>query len=284
MVLAEQVTAPVAYHAEGAVWSAGWGGLKWVDMLAGAVLSLDAATGAVSRLDVGSPVAAMVRPRTGGGIVVVTEREFTLWEHDVRVRTSGPVWPDTLRRFNEGGCDPTGAIICGSMSYARESGAGEVFRMCPDGTVERLLGGVTISNGLGFTADGGRMYYVDSRTRRVDVFDVDGGRPTARRPFVSVPDGAGNPDGLWVDEHDGVWVALYGGAAVHHYDAGGTLQDVVEVPVRQVTSCTLGGDDLDTLFITTSRENLPPGEQPRAGAVFAARVGVRGLPVLPFAG
>ncbi|GIG87812.1 SMP-30/gluconolactonase/LRE family protein [Plantactinospora endophytica] len=284
MVMAEQITEPLAYHAEGAVWCAGWGGLKWVDMLAGAVLSLDAATGAVTRQNIGSPVAAMVRPRTNGGFVVVTEREFTLWENDVRVWTSAPVWPNARCRFNEGGCDPDGAIICGSLSYTRDSGAGEVFRMRPDRTVERLFAGVTVSNGLGFTGDGRQMYYVDSRTRRVDILDVDGARLTDRRPFVSIPDGMGNPDGLWVDEHDGIWVALYGGSAVHHYDSGGTLQDVIELPVRQVTSCTLGGDKLDTLFVTTSREHLPPGEQPQAGAVFAAHVGVRGLPVLPFTG
>jgi sugar lactone lactonase YvrE len=250
-------------------------------MLAGDVLSLDSDTGAVSRLNVGSSVAAMVRPRARGGFAVVTEREFTLWDHEIKIWSTPPLWSNGKRRFNEGGCDPTGGIICGSMSYHPELGGGEVFRMDVDGTTERLFGGVTISNGLGFTSDGTRMYYVDTRTRRIDVFDVEGARPRNRRPFVSVPEGVGHPDGLWVDEHDGVWVALYGGSAVHHYNSEGALESVIEVPATQVTSCTFGGPNLDTLFITTSRENLAADDQPNAGAVFRAPVGVRGLPVIP---
>lgn len=280
--MAEQITEPLAYHGEGAVWYSGWGGLKWVDMLAGDVLSLDSDTGAVNRLSVGSSIAAVVRPRSPGGFVVVTEREFTLWDHEIKEWSTPPLWSDAKRRFNEGGCDPTGGIICGSMSYQRESGDGEVFRMDVDGTTERIFGGVTISNGLGFTSDGTRMYYVDTRTRRIDVFDMDGPRPLNRRPLVSVQDGVGNPDGLWVDEHDGVWVAMYGGAAVHHYNSDGVLEDVIEVPATQVTSCTFGGPNLDTLFITTSRENLAADDQPNAGAVFRASVGVRGLPVITY--
>lgn len=63
---------------------------------------------------------------------------------------------------------------------------------------------------------------------------------------MSVQEGLGNPDGLWVDEHDGVWVALNGGSAVHHYNAVGVLEDVIDVPVTRVTSCTFGGPNLDT--------------------------------------
>ncbi|MGW5360286.1 SMP-30/gluconolactonase/LRE family protein [Actinopolymorpha pittospori] len=280
MPLAQQLTDPVAYHGEGAVWFAGWGGLKWVDMLAGDILSLDAGSGAVTRLHVGSPVAAMVRPRVGAGFVVATERGFSVWGLE------GPEWstPDLWesaerRRFNEGGCDPSGALLCGSLSYDRVEGAGEVWRLGLDGSTERLFGGVTISNGLGFTADGSRMFYVDSRTRRVDVFDVDGTELVDRRPFVKIAEGVGNPDGLTVDAQGGVWVALYGGSAVHHYDAEGNLADVITLPATKVTSCTFGGEDLSTLYITTSRENLPDDEQPVAGSVFHAEVGVAGLPV-----
>jgi sugar lactone lactonase YvrE len=282
MVMAEQVTAPLAYHGEGAVWCSAWGGLKWVDMLAGDVLSLDSNSGHVSRQHVGSPVAAMVRPRSGGGFVVATEREFALWGEYGKEWSTPPLWSDARRRFNEGGCDPSGALICGSMSYQVESGVGEVFRLNVDRSVERLFGGVTISNGLGFNSRGTRMYYVDTMTRQIDLFDVDAGRFLNRRPFVSLREGIGNPDGLWVDEHDGVWVALWGGSAVHHFNSEGALEDVIELPVTQVTSCTFGGPNLDQLFITTSREDLAADEEPSAGAVFSASVGIRGLPVIAF--
>lgn len=281
--MATQLTPPLCYHGEGAVWSPTEGGLKWVDMLAGDVLSLDRQTGAVGRLRTGSSVAAAVRPRFSGGLLIVTEREFTLWAGEVKVWSSPPLWSDPDRRFNEGGCDPQGRMLCGSMSYQQEAGAGEVYRLGVDRAAQRLFGEVTISNGLGFNASGDQMFYVDTPTRRIDLFDAAGAELTGRRPFVHIAEGVGNPDGLCVDESGGVWVALYGGSAVHHYDADGRLADVVELPVSNVTSCTLGGPDLDVLFVTTSRENLGDA-QPQAGAVFSVDVGVRGLPVLPYAG
>ena len=277
MTAAERVTGSVTYHGEGAVWFGD--GLRLVDMLAGAVLALDEATGTVSRTDVGSPVAACVRPRAGGGFVVATEREIALWGPEGREWTSPALW-DSAIRFNEGGCDPRGRFLCGSMAYDAAPGAGAMWRLDLDGTVRRLFGDVTISNGLGFTADGLRAFYNDTETGRVDVFDVVDGELTSRRPFVTVAEGVGDPDGLTVDAEGGVWTALFGGSAVHHYDAQGRLADVIEVDARQVTSCTLGGPDLTTLYITTSRENLAADEDPAAGSVFRAEVGVAGLPVL----
>jgi len=283
MGMAEQVTDPVAYHGEGAVWSSSWGGLRFVDMLAGDVLSLDDASGKVSRLHIGSPVAAMLRPRENGGFVVATERGFSLWTERGEEWSSGSLWDESDKRFNEGGCDPLGALICGQKSTS-VSGSGEVFRLNEDLTIDRLFDGVTVSNGLGFTADRARMYYIDSRTRRIDVFDVDGHTLSNRRPFVAIPDGVGGPDGMWVDAEDGVWVALFRGSAVRHYSSTGVLEQIIEVPPTQVSSCTFGGTDLTTLYITTSRENLADDEQPLAGSVFAAPAGVAGQPVIPFAG
>ncbi|MDF2444080.1 MAG: hypothetical protein JWR01_2283, partial [Subtercola sp.] len=239
MPQAEQLTDPVTHHGEGAVWSDLWGGLRWVDMLAGAVLSLHPETGEVSRMPVGSPIAAAVRPRLNGGMVVVTEREFTLWQGEVQEFATPPLWHDRAHRFNEGGCDPAGRMLCGTLAYDGDPGGGAMFRLNADGSTERLWGDVTTSNGLGFTASGERMYYIDSETRRVDVFDVDAGADAGaghdsallnRRRFVTIEEGRGFPDGLWVDEEDGVWVALYGGAAVHHYDSRGILADVIELP------------------------------------------------------
>jgi sugar lactone lactonase YvrE len=281
-VRAEQVTGPVAHHGEGPVWSDRWGGLRWVDMLAGDVLSLEA-DGTVGRRHV-ADVAAALRPRRGGGAVVAVERGFALQEPDGTVRRLEPVWTDASIRMNEGGCDPDGRFWCGSMAYDQRPGAAALYRLDPDGTVHRVLDGVTISNGLEWSPDGSLAYYADTATSRVDVFDYDTASGLAgRRPFVQ-PDGAGGPDGLTVDAQGGVWVALYGSGVVHRYRPDGVLDEVVELPTAQVTACTFGGADLDQLFITTSREGMGPGEDPVAGSLFRADVGVRGLPVREFAG
>ncbi len=280
---AEQVTDPVTYHGEGPVWSPTWGGLRWVDMLAGDVLSLTG-DGAIRRRHVGD-VAAVVRPRRGGGAVIGVERGFALEHPDGTVAPLEPLWEDPRVRMNEGGCDPDGRFYCGSMAYDKHDGAGSLYRLDPDGTTTVVLGGVTISNGLEWSPDGSRAYYNDTPTGQVDVFDYerDAGL-TARRRFVAIPADVGHPDGLTVDAEGGVWVALYGGGVVHRYAPDGSLDEVVEVPARNVTACTLGGADLDQLFVTTSREGLEDDEDPLAGSLFRAAVGVRGRPVRDFAG
>ena len=147
-----------------------------------------------------------------------------------------------------------------------------------------MLSSVTCSNGLAWSPDGASAYYVDSMTYRIDVFDYDESGLTARRPFVDLAADDGMPDGLTVDREGGVWVAFFGGSAVRRYDARGGLAEVLELPVSQVTACTFGGPALDELYITTSRLELPEGEQPEAGSVFRARPGVTGLPPAPFEG
>ncbi|RKS73447.1 sugar lactone lactonase YvrE [Actinomadura pelletieri DSM 43383] len=277
---AEQVTGSVAYHGEGPVWSAAWGGLRWLDMLAGDVLSL-APDGTVARRHVGTVVAA-VRPRRRGGAVIAVERGFALEDPDGTLTTLRPVWSGDGVRMNEGGCDPDGRFYCGSMAYDQREGAGAVYRLDPDGSTAVVLDGVTVSNGLEWSPDGTRAYYVDTATGRVDVFDYDReGGLTGRRPFVTT---SGDPDGLTVDAEGGVWVALYGGGAVHRFAPDGTRDEVVELPVSKTTACAFGGPDLGRLYITTSREHLDRGAEPDAGALFACTPGVNGLPVREFAG
>ncbi|MFP5372814.1 MAG: SMP-30/gluconolactonase/LRE family protein [Actinomycetes bacterium] len=279
---AEQVTGPVAHHAEGPVWSESWGGLRWVDMLAGDVLSMTP-DGAVRRRSVGD-VAAAMRPRLGGGAVIAVERGFVLEDADGALTPLEPVWTDPSVRMNEGGCDPDGRFWCGSMAYDQTEGAAALYRLDPDGAVHRVLDGVTVSNGLEWSPDGTLAYYDDTATHRTDVFDYD--RETGlsgRRPFVRFGDDD-SPDGLTVDAEGGVWIALYGGSAVHRYGVDGRLDAVVDVPTAKVTACTFGGPDLDELFITTSRQDLGPGDDPLAGSLFRVDAGVCGLPAREFAG
>jgi sugar lactone lactonase YvrE len=279
-VRAKQVTDAVAYHGEGPVWSARWGGLRWVDMITGDVLSLGT-DGSVGRRHVADVVAA-IRPRRGGGAVLGIERGFALEDADGTLTGLGELWTDANLRMNEGGCDPDGRFYCGSMAYDKRPGAGVLFRLEPDLSVQVVLENVTVSNGLEWSPDGSLAYYNDTDTHRVDVFDYDAERGlSGRRPFVAAE---GRPDGLTVDADGGVWVAFSDGGAVHRYTSAGALDVVVELPVTKVTACTFGGSDLNELFITTSREGLAAGMEPQAGSLFRTVPGVRGLPAREFAG
>jgi sugar lactone lactonase YvrE len=279
---AEQFTDPVAYHGEGPVWSTAWGGLRWVDMLAGDVLTLGEG-GGIARRHVANVVAA-IRPRSQRGSVLGVERGFALETSDGRVTHLAELWTDRKVRMNEGGCDPDGRFYCGSMAYDKQPGAGALYRFDPDKSVHVVLSNVTVSNGLEWSPDGSLAYYNDTDTHRTDVFDYafESGL-SGRRPFVEMPEG-GRPDGLTVDSEGGVWVALSNRGAVHRYTPRGMLDEIVQVPARKVTACTFGGPKMDELFITTSREGLEPGVDPLAGSLFRSHVGIGGIAAREFAG
>lgn len=280
---AERFTEPCTAHGEGPFWDAPRDRLLLVDMLEGAVLAV-APDASVER-HVLAPVAAALRARRSGGYVLATEDRFLLLDPDLSPQTElPPVFSDPSIRMNDGGCDPQGRFYIGTMAYDETPGAGTLYRLDADRSVSVVLTDVTISNGLQWTRDGRTALYVDTPTGRIDRFDVDEtGTLSGRRPFAEVA-GPGQPDGLAIDEEDGVWVALWGGSAVHRYDPQGRLDLVVELPVTQVTACTFGGPDLRTLFVTTSRQGVGPGEQPDAGAVFRYEAGVAGAVPHTYAG
>jgi sugar lactone lactonase YvrE len=287
VLTARPVTAAVAEHGEGPVWHPSFAGLRWVDMLAGDILEL-VGPDDVRRTHVGT-VAAAFRPRRGGGVVLADERGFALLDADLTVERRLPdLWDDPGIRMNEGGGDPEGNFWCGSMAYDERPGAGALYRLTPDLTAEKVVDDCTISNGIAFSPDGSRAYYVDTPTGRIDVFDYAGGTLHGRRSAVRIAEGPGAPDGLTVDAEGCLWVALFGGGAVHRYTPEGELLAVVPLPAAQVTACTFGGPDLDRLYVTTSREGLDDdarAAQPLAGALFTVDVpGARGLPTLEFAG
>jgi sugar lactone lactonase YvrE len=201
--------------------------------------------------------------------------------------TLEPGLPDN--RLNDAKCDPAGRLWAGTMAMSEAQPDGALYRIDGDGVTERVVSGLTVSNGLDWSPDATRMYLNDSPTRRVDVFDHDPatGAVSGRRPFARIDPGGGFPDGLTVDAEGGVWVALFAGGQVRRYSPEGTLDAVVPLPVTNVTSLTFGGPDRADLFVTTAKHHLDPAQraaQPLAGAVFVLRPGVRGRPAGRFAG
>lgn len=284
---AEQVTDPVSHHGEGPFWDASTSRILFMDVLVGDIIAVDS-TGGLTRYEVPSPVATVVRRRRAGGFVIATgdglitaDDELATFQQIVRIIDAPTI------RTNDGGCDPLGGFVIGTMSYDEQRGAGTVYRVAPDHQVVELLSPVSISNGVQWSTDGTRVYYIDTPTRRVDAFDVDPetGSWTGRRTQIDVSDSPGYPDGLAIDEENGLWVAMWGGGAINHYDATGRLVERIALPgITQASSCAFGGDERNMLYITTSRQGLPDDQEPSAGALFVVHTDSRGAIATEFAG
>lgn len=284
---AERLTPAFAYHGEGPFWDHRRGRLLCVDVLAGSVVEVGSG-GGFRRYPVGSQVATTIRHREKSGFAIATERGVVFADDDLgRFEQVVELTEDAAVRTNDGGCDRQGGFVVGTMSYDGKSPRGAVYRVGPDLQVTELLAPVTISNGIQWSADGTRVFYIDTPTQRVDVFDVDStsGIWSGRRPYLHLEDVAGFPDGMTIDEDDGLWIALWGGGAVKHYDNRGRLVETITIPgVTQVSSCAFGGNHLQTLYVTTSRQGLQDNQEPDAGAVFTAETSIRGAPQAVFRG
>jgi sugar lactone lactonase YvrE len=286
----ELVLAARAELAEGPVWDARRQQLVWVDIMRGRVHLFDPAAGDCRSLSLGQPVGCAV-PRQAGGLVVALRDGFGRLDVETgRIEMIASVEEDRPDlRMNDGACDRAGRFWAGTMALDARPGEGALYRLDPEGAVTQMLDDVTISNGIDWSLDFRTMYYVDSGTERIDVFDfdLDGGAIGGRRTLVEIPKEAGLPDGLTLDAEGGVWVALWGGGAVHRYSPEGRLDRVIRLPVSHPTSCAFGGPELSDLYVTSAWIELSPAErarQPLAGSLFRVRPGVAGRAACAFGG
>jgi sugar lactone lactonase YvrE len=290
---ATPATAEPLGHAEGPMWDARTDRFVFVDQYAGEVhvADYDASTASLTTersYDLGAAVGAVVPLREpGAGWLVAWAQGFGHVSQDGTVTAFDQPEPRS-NRMNDGKCDPAGRFWAGSIGWEKTPGAASLYRLDPDGAevgeLTVVLRDVTISNGLAWTPDGVTMYYIDTPTGRVDRFQVrDDGSLAHRTPVIEV-DG-GDPDGMCIDDDGCVWVALWGGGAVHHYAPTGELLAVVEVDAQQVSSCCLGGPRGSTLFVTTSQEGMSAEQcatDPHSGKVFSVEVDITGRPAAAF--
>lgn len=313
---------------EGAFWDDHAGVLYWIDILRGEIHRYDSASGADSAVDravsLGAPCGTVV-PRASGGLVAALPTGLVHvdpdWGHeeagheaatDPPPRLTGtgeaerrtlPIRPNVETtpllaleadrentRANDGKCDPQGRLWQGTMGFDSEGAAGALYRIDCKRQVTREVSDIRISNGLCWDSQARRMYYIDTPTQRVDTFDFD---PTTgsienRRAAIQVDTELGSPDGMTIDENGHLWIAMWDGAAVTHWDPqSGELLAVYELPVSRVTSCAFGGTARRTLYVTTASAGLSSEtlvEQPLAGSLFALDPGVSGPTMAQFCG
>lgn len=273
--------------AEGPVWDTERQSLCWVDILAGLVFEghLDNGRIDVARTHQFEGMVGAVAVSPDGTLLVAGQEQLVVLRPD-GTRHDGPriIPSGQRRRLNDGGTDPAGRFLVGTLSLDGVSSTTEILvRWEADGSLTELDGDLTLSNGLAWSADGRLMYSVD--TMRHTVFVRDYGPDGPRRVHLRIDGGV--PDGIAVDAADHLWVAVWGAGEVRRYAPDGNLVERISVPAPNTSSVAFAGPDLRTLVVTTASAELGPEglrEHPLSGRLFTIHVDVPGLPVAPWSG
>lgn len=276
-------------HAEGPIWAEQERKLYWTDIESRAVWLFDPQTGQTSSWAMPEKVCSLAF-REQRGLLIAFESGLSFYDPDtgaqqriVDVETDLPT-----TRLNDGRCDRQGRFVVGGYDSSAK-GLSAAYRLDADLSLHRLFGGLSSANSTCFSPDGRTMYYADTPQAVIWAFDynLDTGEPSGRRVFCDFQDQPGLPDGSVIDADGCLWNAQWNGSRIARYRPDGTLDRVVEMPCRDVTSLSFGGRELDALFITTSRMTLSEEQarlQPLAGALLVTHPGVKGLPETRFRG
>ncbi|MCM3719005.1 SMP-30/gluconolactonase/LRE family protein [Fictibacillus phosphorivorans] len=289
--VAELVLPAKAALGEGPCWDSKKGVLYWVNILGKTVNIYDPKTNENKEIHVGQQVGTVV-PRESGGVVVAMQKGFYFLDSETEQLTEivDPEEQLPENRFNDGKCDPYGRFWAGTLSLSEEEGKGSLYCLHSDFNVEKKVGDLTISNGLAWSPDHRFMYLIDTPTRKVTRFDYDGetGAIDNPVPVIEFKEGEGFPDGMTIDEEGMLWIAHWNGAQVSRWNPEtGEQLTSISVPALNVTSCTFGGPDLKTLYITTARKNMTEeewGKYPLTGGLFKVETDVKGSPAYSFGG
>lgn len=267
---------------EGPLWCPDDRCLWWIDVANPALWCAEGDGGQVRSWSLPKPPGSLAPLAAGSfviafrsGLAVVEQPDMTPnW-----VTLPGLALGD--ERFNDGKVDRAGRFWLGTMDRQLKRPIGCLYRLNRR-QLDQVDQGFELSNGIGWSPDNQTMYFSDTHAHRILAYDFDfrSGTVAHRRIFAQVEEGPGGPDGLTVDAEGGVWSVMFDRAAIHRYLPDGTLDQVLRLPVSRPTSCTFGGDDLQTLFVTTARfglEGEAPMREPWAGGVLAIDLPYRGL-------
>ncbi len=255
----------------------------WTDIPAGRLFRYDPATGEHEQVYAGEPVGGFTIQADGSLLLFMARGAIRTWS-DGDMETIVDSIPEELdSRFNDVIADPAGRVFCGTMSSPDHPGS--LYRLDVDGTLSRVVEGVGVSNGMGFTPDRKGMYYTDSASREISLFDYDEptGAITNRRSFLTLPSGNGVPDGMTVDAEGFLWAAFWDGGCIRRFSPLGEETLRIEIPTPKVSCVSFGGEDYADLYVTTAGGDDKGRNGSGAGALYRVRVSeggetLRGVP------
>lgn len=269
---------------EGAFWNHKSGELYWIDIDGKKLHIYNPETKTNHSFPTPSRIGTVVPQTDTTAVIALEDGIYIINTENGNIEALSEVEKEmTFNRFNDGKCDPNGNLWVGSMHLEQMIPMGSVYKISETGETTKMIDSVTISNGIVWTKDASAMYYIDTPTQNIQVFDFDVATSTLsnERTAVRVPKALGFPDGMSIDEEDMLWVGLWNGNAIGRFDPKtGKLISKIEVPAHNVTSCAFGGKNLDKLYITTASVDMTEEEKanyPLAGSLFVADPGVKGV-------
>lgn len=275
---------------EGPHWSQRQQSLYWVDIL-GRRLHRYSAQGDPCTWEFEQEISAVVECAHGDGLLVSLRHGLALFEPEsCQLKPLIQLERNLAsNRLNDGKCDAHGRFWAGSMDFDGAAPNGSLYRIAPNLEWARIDTGYPVTNGPAWSADNRTMYFNDSANGRVYAFDFDPetGAVSDKRLFLQLGGAEGSPDGMATDAEGGLWIAQWGAGKVTRRDAQGQVIQTITLPCSQVSSCTFGGSDLKTLYITTASVNLSAQQleqEPLAGCLFAIGLDIAGLPANLFRG
>jgi D-xylonolactonase len=267
---------------EGPIWDSRDRALWFVDIKNKKVHRYDPATGEQRSWDAPEFVCFLLPASSGGFVAGLKSGLFKFdpesgsFDRLVSVENDKPD-----NRLNDGTADPAGRVWFGTMDNNEKAKSGAFYRFADGKIAPTGIGDMVVTNGPAVSPDGKTLYLVDTFRRRIDQAEIrDDGSLGERRPFVTIEQGAGFPDGPTVDSEGAVWIGLYSGWSARRYSAAGELIATVKFPAANVTKLAFGGDDLRTVFATTACQGLSEEErqkQPLSGHLFQFECDVAGV-------
>lgn len=272
---------------EGPLWHPAERKLYWGDITEGELYRYDPATGCHELVFRADQMFGGYTFQADGSILLFMEegRIGVLRDGNLEIAVDG-IPGEEENRFNDVIADPEGRVFCGTMckdsdkAMDKES-LGSLYLLETDGAIRKILDGIAISNGLGFTPDLTGLYYTDTPTGAIWLFDYDRstGSIRNRRDFTSTddPDADGLPDGMTVDSEGYVWSARVLTGQIHRYSPSGELALSIDFPCDMVSSAVFGGENMEDLYVTTISANDRETHGPGAGALYRIRTGIKGI-------
>jgi sugar lactone lactonase YvrE len=179
----------------------------------------------------------------------------------------------TLRNLNDLTVDARGNIYWTDPDGSSvKNPIGDIFRVRPDGRVDKIASGLAFPNGLDVDPASKYLYVIESQSKKILRYPLPADDELLGKPEEFFDLGGSGGDGCVFDAAGNFWVADFhrpetGKGRITIISPEAKVLAYLPVPAKVVSNIAFGGPDNDEIFCTTGD---PPG-------VFRAKVGVKGF-------